>query len=141
MQRHIGETGKARRISRCVAAGLQRGNASRNIFCDELVQQRGVPEKLVYQAIADFLAVEFAEEVHPSRIFVSGEEKPSLFIDVGQITVLGSDGETCLYIAPTENRIKTLLDHLGRSPRLKSESASARRVFSSRSCVRGIRKS
>ncbi|MBB5702364.1 cellulose synthase/poly-beta-1,6-N-acetylglucosamine synthase-like glycosyltransferase [Ochrobactrum daejeonense] len=88
-------------------------------FCDELVQQRGVPEKLVYQAIADFLAVEFAEEVHPSRIFVSGEEKPSLFIDVGQITVLGSDGETCLYIAPTENRIKTLLDHLGRSPRLR----------------------
>ncbi|MHC5231212.1 glycosyltransferase family 2 protein [Brucella sp. LJL56] len=89
-------------------------------FCVELVQRGDVSETVVYAAIADFLGVEFTSEALPSRIFVSGEEKPSAFVDVGQVMLLGTDGGSYLYIAPPENRIGTLRDHILATPTLKS---------------------
>ena len=80
-------------------------------FCAELVQQGEVAEPLIYAAIADFLDVEFTDDVHPSRIIISGEEAPSVFRDVGQVMGLGLDGGSCLYIAPSENRIRTICEY------------------------------
>lgn len=88
-------------------------------FCAELVQQGEVTETLIYAAIAEFLGVEFTDDVHPSRIFVSGEEKPSVFIDVGQVMGLGPDGGSYLYVAPSEDRIRTLYQHMQATPQLK----------------------
>src|SRR5690606_17618790 len=89
-------------------------------FCVELVQRGDVAESVIYAAIADILGVEFTNEALPSRIFVSGEEKPSAFIDVGQVMVLGADGSSYLYIAPAENRIRTLRDYILATPQLKN---------------------
>lgn len=79
-----------------------------------------VAESVIYEAIADILGVEFTNEALPSRIFVSGEEKPSAFVDVGQVMVLCTDGGSYLYIAPSENRIRMLRDHVLATPQLKS---------------------
>lgn len=89
-------------------------------FCVELIQRGDVAESAIYAAIADLLGLEFTNEALPSRIFVSGEEKPSAFIDVGQVMVLGADGNSYLYIAPSENRIRKLRDHILATPQLKS---------------------
>ncbi|WP_176037137.1 glycosyltransferase family 2 protein [Brucella tritici] len=89
-------------------------------YCVELVQRGAVAEPIIYEAIADLLGLEFTNEALPSRIFVSGEEKPSAFVEVGQVIVLGADGGSYLYIAPSESRIRTLRDHILASPQLKN---------------------
>ncbi|OWU61364.1 N-acetylglucosaminyltransferase, partial [Staphylococcus aureus] len=86
----------------------------------ELVQRGDVAESVLYAAIADLLTLEFTDEALPSRIFVSGEEKPSAFIDVGQVMVLGADGSNYLYIAPSENRIRTRRDYVLATAQLKN---------------------
>lgn len=97
------------------------GEAIRNgtSFCSEIVQQPGVTEAILYEAIADLLGVEFTEEILPSRIFVDEDEMLSAIIDAGQVTVVGHDGGTYLYLAPAENRIRMLLDYVRAVPELR----------------------
>ncbi|MBC2884410.1 glycosyltransferase [Ochrobactrum sp. CM-21-5] len=88
-------------------------------FCDELTHQPGVEEIQVYEAMAEFLGLSFVGEILPSRIFVSGEEPPSIFAEARQVMVIGEDGGTYLYIAPKENHIKKLRDHMREAPELR----------------------
>ncbi len=103
---------------------LQRayGDALRNEtpFFSELVQQPGVTEALLYSAIADLLGLEFTQDIEMSRIFVTGEEKLAVLTDVWQVMLIGPDGQTCLCLAPDEKRIAMLLDHVSKSPSVRS---------------------
>lgn len=88
-------------------------------FCDEVAHQQGVSEALLFEAIADYLELTFTEEVLSSRVFVTGEETSAIFTEPGQLMVLGRDGTSYLYLAPTENRIAKLRDHICQSPDLR----------------------
>lgn len=108
-------------ISRCLILRASREAVQNGTsFCSELVQQSGVTEVLLYQAIADLLGLDYTEEIPASRVFVSGEEKLAGFTDAWQVMVIGQDGNTCLYLAPTENRLRMLLDHVRATPLLRN---------------------
>ncbi|MBJ6132313.1 glycosyltransferase [Ochrobactrum sp. Q0168] len=110
-----------RGIARCSLVGAY-GEAVRNgtTFCAELVQQPGVTETAVFEAIADLLGLEFTQEILPSRIFISDEDAMPGLTDVGQVMTIGRDGTTYLYIAPIERRIRGLLDHVRANPSLRN---------------------
>lgn len=88
-------------------------------FCDEVGHQPGVSEEMLFEAIADYLELTFTEEVLSSRIFVTGEETSAIFTEPGQLMVLGRDGTSYLYLAPTEKGIAKLRDHIRQSPDLR----------------------
>ena len=84
-----------RGIARCSLVGAY-GEAVRNgtTFCAELVQQPGVTETAVFEAIADLLGLEFTQEILPSRIFISDEDAMPGLTDVGQVMTIGRAGTT-----------------------------------------------
>ncbi|WP_032450048.1 glycosyltransferase family 2 protein [Brucella sp. NVSL 07-0026] len=87
-------------------------------FFEEAVHQPGVTERMVYEAIADYLQLPYTEEILPSRIFVSGDEN-ICFAHIRQVMVIGRDGISYLYIAPGERRIARLREHLKAAPQLR----------------------
>lgn len=88
-------------------------------FCEEIAHRPGMEESVLYKAIADYLDLPFTEEILPSRVFISGEENAETFVEAGQVTVLGPEGVTYLYLAPGEKCIARLLKHLEASPDLR----------------------
>ncbi|MBV2142422.1 glycosyltransferase [Falsochrobactrum sp. TDYN1] len=102
-------------ITRAYEAAIINGTS----FCEEITHQPDVTETLFYEVVADYLGLPFTDEISPSRIFVSGEEAPSIFIEAGQFRVVEPGGSTFLYIAPTEKHIARLRDHLRGSPDLR----------------------
>ena len=88
-------------------------------FCEEVAHQQGVSEEILFEAIADYLELTFTEEVLSNRVFVTGEETSAIFTDPGQLMVLGYDGTSYLYLAPTESRIAKLRDHIRQAPDLR----------------------
>lgn len=129
-----GSTGFDLEICGAISARLQRrgvarssligayGEAVRNgtTFCTELVQQPGVTETAVFEAIADLLGLEFTQELLPSHVFISDEDALPGLTDVAQVMTIGRDGTTYLYIAPIERRIRGLLDHVRANPSLRN---------------------
>ncbi|TMV01165.1 glycosyltransferase [Brucella haematophila] len=110
-----------RGIARCLLVGAY-GEAVRNgtTFCAELVQQSGVGEIAVFEAIADLLGLDFTRELLPSRVFISDEDALHSVKDIAQVMTIGPDGTTYLYIAPTEHRIRSLLEHVRAHPTLRN---------------------
>ncbi|MCL7997744.1 glycosyltransferase [Brucella sp. 21LCYQ03] len=102
-------------LRRAYEAALINGTS----FCEEIQHEPAVSEAMLFEAIADYLELPFTKEILPSRIFVSGEAAASV-VEVGQAMVLGPDGSTFLYLAPNERRTAQLLEHLRRSPELRS---------------------
>ncbi len=109
-----------RGVARCSLIGAY-SEAVRNgtTFCAELVQQPGMTEIAVFEAIADLLGLEFTQAILPSRVFMSDEEGLLRLTDVAQVTTIGPDGTTYLYIAPAEHRIRSLLEHVRANPSLR----------------------
>ncbi len=101
------------RIEKAFSAAYLYGTS----FCEEAAHQPGVTERMVYEAIADYLQLPYTEEILPSRIFVSDDENIS-FADIRQAMVIGRDGISYLYVAPDERRLARLRDHLKAAPQL-----------------------
>lgn len=102
-------------LTRAYEAAILNGTS----FCEEITHQPDVSERLFYEVVADYLGVPFTDEILPSRIFISGEELPSTFIEAGQFRVIGPGGSTLLYIAPTQKHILRLRNHLRDFPDLR----------------------
>ncbi|WP_312470621.1 MULTISPECIES: glycosyltransferase family 2 protein [Brucella] len=109
-----------RGVSRdCLTKAYEASIINGTSFCVEISHQRGVSETLLFEAIADYLELTFTEEVLSSRVFVTGEETSAIFTEPGQLMVLGKDGTSYLYLAPTESRIAKLRDHIQQTPELR----------------------
>lgn len=103
----------------CLKRAYEAAHINGTSFCEEIQHEQAVTETMLFEAIADYLNLQFTEEILPSRIFVSGEAAASV-VEVGQAMVLGHDGSTYLYLAPNERRTAQLLDHLHRFPELRA---------------------
>lgn len=88
-------------------------------FCQEILHQSGMTETLLFEVVAEYLDLPFTDEASFSRIFVSGEEGPEIFVEAEQCRVIGPTGSTWLYIAPSENSIQRLAEHIATAPELK----------------------
>ncbi|MFD1197875.1 glycosyltransferase family 2 protein [Brucella gallinifaecis] len=110
-----------RGVSRdCLKRAYEAAKTNGTSFSQEILHMPAVSETLLFQAIADYLELSFTEEILPSRIFVSGEETLSILAEAREVMVLGQDGASQLYLAPSEQRIGRLAEHLRQSPQLRS---------------------
>ncbi len=110
---------EARGVARqCLAKAFNAARINGTSFCDELACLDTVDESMVYEAIADYVGVTYADDLTPAQIFSPDTLTPAMSMELRQVMAVGRDGRTRLYTAPAQERIALLQQHLRESPEL-----------------------